>query len=450
MRKRVYSVYPRWRWQAGGLLFLVVTLVVVVLLKLQGLIYHDPVNSVASSEIQKPKEATPKIAFLFLARHRLSLDFLWEHFFQVKLEDDLLPCYILSILLLRFCLQEHRILATFLISISWLSTLSPDLKCDCLEFYKPFRLWPFPSLPPMLGHPYNCYKQWTCMAKEATHLWHHYFPWDLRWTFEAFHLYSRGSDWLQRWWKLFLPTDMEDSMSVIITDEIGGVAGVTSARVHCLHPRTAWICIHFGQHKMPVLHQPPAPRVCSGRAPAFALTRIGLVFFLFGGITSSNTHDLPSSIGSSWGEAARYTKRMMQRISSRYFSCWWVGLPVLQVEWGEASMIQAERLLLTEALKDPLNHRFILVSDRYMLSKLDASGTSGPSLCLCKTVGTVGTTVLFVCLVEFVSQTELRSGMCSCIPLYNFRYVYDYVLYSQKSFVDRYMLGSSFTYTCTL
>ena len=35
-----------------------------------------------------------------------------------------------------------------------------------------------------------------------------------------------------------------------------------------------------------------------------------------------------------------------------------------QVEWGEASMLQAERLLLEEALKDPLNQRFILLSDR--------------------------------------------------------------------------------------
>lgn len=35
-----------------------------------------------------------------------------------------------------------------------------------------------------------------------------------------------------------------------------------------------------------------------------------------------------------------------------------------QVEWGEASMIQAERLLLMEALKDPLNERFFLLSDR--------------------------------------------------------------------------------------
>lgn len=59
------------------------------------------------------------------------------------------------------------------------------------------------------------------------------------------------------------------------------------------------------------------------------------------------------------------------------------------VEWGRPTMIQAERLLLREALQDPLNERFILLSD-------------------------------------------------SCIPLYNFRYVYDYVMTSQKSFVDSF------------
>jgi hypothetical protein len=36
----------------------------------------------------------------------------------------------------------------------------------------------------------------------------------------------------------------------------------------------------------------------------------------------------------------------------------------VQVEWGEASMVEAERLLLAEALQDPLNQRFILLSDR--------------------------------------------------------------------------------------
>ncbi|KAG0583955.1 hypothetical protein M758_3G173500 [Ceratodon purpureus] len=62
--------------------------------------------------------------------------------------------------------------------------------------------------------------------------------------------------------------------------------------------------------------------------------------------------------------------------------------PVL-VEWGEASMLQAERLLLKEALQDPLNQRFILLSD-------------------------------------------------SCVPIYNFRFIYDYVMFSQKSFVDSF------------
>jgi hypothetical protein len=60
----------------------------------------------------------------------------------------------------------------------------------------------------------------------------------------------------------------------------------------------------------------------------------------------------------------------------------------IQVGWGEATMIEAERLLLSAALQDPLNLRFLLLSD-------------------------------------------------SCIPLYNFGYVYNYVMSSHKSFVDR-------------
>lgn len=37
---------------------------------------------------------------------------------------------------------------------------------------------------------------------------------------------------------------------------------------------------------------------------------------------------------------------------------------VLQVIWGESSMIEAERLLLSAALEDPANQRFVLLSDR--------------------------------------------------------------------------------------
>lgn len=62
----------------------------------------------------------------------------------------------------------------------------------------------------------------------------------------------------------------------------------------------------------------------------------------------------------------------------------------IQVLWGEASMIEAERILLRKALEDPANQRFILVSD-------------------------------------------------SCVPLYNFSYTYDYVMSSPKSFVDSFV-----------
>ncbi|XP_047310793.1 glycosyltransferase BC10-like isoform X2 [Impatiens glandulifera] len=62
----------------------------------------------------------------------------------------------------------------------------------------------------------------------------------------------------------------------------------------------------------------------------------------------------------------------------------------IKVSWGEASMIQAERLLLDAALEDPANQRFVLLSD-------------------------------------------------SCVPLYNFTYVYSYLMSSSsKSFVDSF------------
>ncbi|KAL6518812.1 Glycosyltransferase bc10 [Orobanche hederae] len=59
----------------------------------------------------------------------------------------------------------------------------------------------------------------------------------------------------------------------------------------------------------------------------------------------------------------------------------------IQVDWGEASMILAERILLQNALMDPFNERFIFISD-------------------------------------------------SCIPLYNFSYTYDYITSASSSFVD--------------
>ncbi|KAL2475685.1 Core-2/I-branching beta-1 [Abeliophyllum distichum] len=62
----------------------------------------------------------------------------------------------------------------------------------------------------------------------------------------------------------------------------------------------------------------------------------------------------------------------------------------IKVVWGEASMIEAERLLLDVALEDPANQRFVLLSD-------------------------------------------------SCAPLYNFSYIYNYLMASPRSFVDSFL-----------
>ncbi|KGN51369.1 glycosyltransferase BC10 [Cucumis sativus] len=61
----------------------------------------------------------------------------------------------------------------------------------------------------------------------------------------------------------------------------------------------------------------------------------------------------------------------------------------IQVDWGEASMIEAERILLRHALTDSSNQRFVFLSD-------------------------------------------------SCVPLYNFSYTYDYVMSTSTSFVDSF------------
>ncbi|KAA8515537.1 hypothetical protein F0562_018852 [Nyssa sinensis] len=62
----------------------------------------------------------------------------------------------------------------------------------------------------------------------------------------------------------------------------------------------------------------------------------------------------------------------------------------IKVAWGESSMIQAERLLFGAALEDPANRRFVLLSD-------------------------------------------------SCVPLYNFSYIYNYLMASPRSFVDSFL-----------
>ncbi|KAL2943237.1 Guanine nucleotide exchange factor LTE1 [Bienertia sinuspersici] len=60
-----------------------------------------------------------------------------------------------------------------------------------------------------------------------------------------------------------------------------------------------------------------------------------------------------------------------------------------KVDWGGSTMIQAERILLKNALLDPANERFVFLSD-------------------------------------------------SCVPLYNFSYTYDYIMSTSTSFVDSF------------
>lgn len=43
---------------------------------------------------------------------------------------------------------------------------------------------------------------------------------------------------------------------------------------------------------------------------------------------------------------------------------------VLQVMWGKASMVDAEKRLLANALEDPDNEHFVLLSDRYLMMLL--------------------------------------------------------------------------------
>ncbi|CAK9146031.1 unnamed protein product [Ilex paraguariensis] len=62
----------------------------------------------------------------------------------------------------------------------------------------------------------------------------------------------------------------------------------------------------------------------------------------------------------------------------------------IRVAWGEPSMIEAETLLFEAAIDNPANQRFVLLSD-------------------------------------------------SCVPLYNFSYVYSYLMSSPRSFVDSFV-----------
>jgi hypothetical protein len=81
-------------------------------------------------------------------------------------------------------------------------------------------------------------------------------------------------------------------------------------------------------------------------------------------------------------------------------------------------MIAAERLLLASALEDPSNQRFVLLSDRLVS--------------------------LFYLWLEDLIDVEVKPLVftllwCSCVPLYDFGYIYRYLVSSPKSFVDSFL-----------
>lgn len=84
-------------------------------------------------------------------------------------------------------------------------------------------------------------------------------------------------------------------------------------------------------------------------------------------------------------------------------------------------MIEAERVLLRHALRDPFNHRFVFLSDRWDW--------------FCKYFF-MSWLQLMTCLTKF----QFVWFLLSCIPLYSFSYTYNYIMSTPTSFVDRSVL----------
>ncbi|KAF2617910.1 hypothetical protein F2Q68_00042502 [Brassica cretica] len=89
----------------------------------------------------------------------------------------------------------------------------------------------------------------------------------------------------------------------------------------------------------------------------------------------------------------------------------------INVIWGEYSMIEAERLLLSTAIDDHSNQRFVLLSD----SMIEAER------------------LLLSTAIDDHSNQRFVLLSDSCAPLYDFGYIYRYLISSPRSFVDSFM-----------
>ncbi|CDY66259.1 BnaAnng21940D [Brassica napus] len=154
----------------------------------------------------------------------------------------------------------------------------------------------------------------------------------------------------------------------------------------------------------------------------------------------------------------------------------------INVIWGEYSMIQAERLLLSTALDDHSNQRFILLSDscaplydfgyiyKYLISSprsfVDSfintkerrysmnmssvipeekwrKGSQWISVIRSHAELIVNDGIVFSAFEKFCKMRGLESEMeprtLTCAPLYDFGYIYKYLISSPRSFVDSFI-----------
>lgn len=99
--KRRANVFRRWQWRASILCLGVMG--VLFILKLHGVMLRE-----IEEEVTLPtthSSSRPKLAFLFLTRNRMPLDFLWDHFFQVS--SLVFPCALFAKCLLLSNLMSN-------------------------------------------------------------------------------------------------------------------------------------------------------------------------------------------------------------------------------------------------------------------------------------------------------------------------------------------------------
>jgi len=137
------------------------------------------------------------------------------------------------------------------------------------------------------------------------------------------------------------------------------------------------------------------------------------------------------------------------------------GVVQVQVSWGDPSMIDAERRLLASALLHPANTRFLLLSDSYVPACMWLPVRTQHAAPACHP--STAAHLLYALGVPRCHNFQAQKGaqlphasccqaqpvnpgrICSllpvhagsCLPMFSFQDVYDYVLSTNKSYVRR-------------